>query len=324
MNTCPLPTYEDVSQAAMRLTGHTVHTPVLTSDTLNEQYGFQMFFKCENLQRTGAFKFRGATNAVACLSAEQRAAGVMTFSSGNHAQAIALACKLAGIQATIVMPTDAPQSKLTATRAYGATIVPYDRYQEDREHIARTLIAQHGYHFIPPYDHPHIIAGQGTAAKELFDATGPLDALITPVGGGGLLAGSSLAARALSAGCEVYGAEPALGDDARQSLHTGAIVHIAPPRTIADGAQTQHVGALPFAIIQASVTDIWTAPDEDLVQGMQCLAQHLKLIVEPTGCLGLAAALQQRDVLQGKRVGIILSGGNVDMERFCTLLTPHA
>jgi len=317
----PLPTYDDVASAARQLAQHVHRTPVLTSHRLNEQTRAQFFFKCENLQRTGSFKFRGASNAVHHLSARQRAAGVITFSSGNHAQAVALACRQQGIPATIVMPSDAPANKLQATRDHGAQVVLYDRYTDDREDITRALMTQHGQTFIPPYDHPHIIAGQGTAAAELVADTGPLDALFVPVGGGGLIAGSALAARASSASCRVYGAEPAAGDDARRSLHSGHIVHIEPPRTIADGAQTQHVGRYPFGILQRGVTDILTVTDAELIQCMRFFAEQMKLLVEPTGCLGLAAALGMQQSLHGQRVGVIISGGNVDLDRFHSLLT---
>lgn len=316
-----LPSPDDVIAAARLLSALVHHTPTLTSRSLDEETGARFFFKCENLQRTGAFKFRGACNAVHHLTPGQRAAGVITFSSGNHAQAIALACGMQDIPATIVMPSDAPAGKLQATRGYGAQVVLYDRYTDDREHITRALMAQHGQTFIPPYDHPHIIAGQGTAAAELFGDVGQLDALFVPVGGGGLIAGSALATRALSAGCRVYGAEPATGDDARRSLHTGQIVHIEPPRTIADGAQTQHVGRHPFAIIQREVTDILAVTDQELIDCMRFFAQRMKLLVEPTGCLGLAAALGMQGALRGQRIGVIISGGNVDLERFSALVS---
>jgi threonine dehydratase len=317
MNT--LPTYDDVAAAAQRLEGHAHKTPVLTSTTVNEALGAQLFFKCENFQRMGAFKFRGAFNALARFTPEQRKAGVVAFSSGNHAQAVALSAKLLGIPATIIMPHDAPASKVAATKGYGGNVVSYDRYTEDREQIGRDLAEKHGLTLIPPYDHEDVICGQGTAAKELIEEVGPLDAIFTPLGGGGLLSGTALAAKALSPDCKVYGVEPAAGNDGQQSFRSGSIVHIDTPKTIADGAQTQHLGHLTFAIIQRDVTDILTASDEELVDCMAFLASRMKLIVEPTGCLAFAAAKQMKDALKGKRVGIVLSGGNVDLARFASL-----
>ncbi|MBH9330766.1 threo-3-hydroxy-L-aspartate ammonia-lyase [Pseudomonas aeruginosa] len=315
-----LPTYDDVSAAAARIAGHATRPPVMSSRTLDEELGAEVFFKCENLQRMGAFKFRGAFNALSRFSAEQRAAGVVAFSSGNHAQAIALSARLLGIPATIVMPADAPAVKIEATRGYGGQVVLYDRYTEDREQIGRDLAQRHGLTLIPPYDHPDVLAGQGTAAKELFEEVGPLDAFFAPLGGGGLLSGCALAIRALAPACRIYGGEPEAGNDGQRSLRSGAIVHIDTPQTLADGAQTQHLGNLTFPLIQRNVDDILTASDAELVDGMRFLAARMKLLVEPTGCLGLAAARQRKDELRGKRVGILLSGGNVDLARFCALL----
>ncbi len=303
-----------------RIAGHANRTPVMSSRTLDEELGAEVFFKCENLQRMGAFKFRGAFNALSRFSAEQRAAGVVAFSSGNHAQAIALSARLLGIPATIVMPADAPAVKIEATRGYGGQVVLYDRYTEDREQIGRDLAQRHGLTLIPPYDHPDVLAGQGTAAKELFEEVGPLDAFFAPLGGGGLLSGCALAIRALAPACRIYGVEPEAGNDGQRSLRSGAIVHIDTPQTLADGAQTQHLGNLTFPLIQRNVDDILTASDAELVDGMRFLAARMKLLVEPTGCLGLAAARQRKDELRGKRVGILLSGGNVDLARFCALL----
>jgi threonine dehydratase len=319
-----LPSYDDVVAAAGRLQGHAHKTPVLTSRTVNAELGAEVFFKCENLQRMGAFKFRGAFNALAKFSPQQRAAGVVAFSSGNHAQAIALSARLLGIPATIVMPQDAPAAKVAATKGYGGTVVLYDRYTEDREQIGRDLAARDGLTLIPPYDHPDVIAGQGTAAKELFEEVGALDALFTPLGGGGLLSGTSLAARALSPACKLYGVEPAAGNDGQQSFRSGSIVHIEVPKTIADGAQTQHLGQRTFPIIRRHVDDILTATDDELVDCMGFIAARMKLVVEPTGCLGLAAARQMKQALAGKRIGIILSGGNVDLPRFCELIAARA
>ncbi|MFU6435190.1 threo-3-hydroxy-L-aspartate ammonia-lyase [Pseudomonas aeruginosa] len=316
-----LPTYDDViAAAAVRIAGHANRTPVMSSRTLDEELGAEVFFKCENLQRMGAFKFRGAFNALSRFSAEQRAAGVVAFSSGNHAQAIALSARLLGIPATIVMPADAPAVKIEATRGYGGQVVLYDRYTEDREQIGRDLAQRHGLTLIPPYDHPDVLAGQGTAAKELFEEVGPLDAFFAPLGGGGLLSGCALAIRALAPACRIYGVEPEAGNDGQRSLRSGAIVHIDTPQTLADGAQTQHLGNLTFPLIQRNVDDILTASDAELVDGMRFFAARMKLLVEPTGCLGLAAARQRKDELRGKRVGILLSGGNVDLARFCALL----
>ena len=320
MTTIQLPTYADVEAAAGRIAGHANSTPVHTSRTFNEMIGAEVFFKCENYQRTGAFKFRGAFNALSRFSPAQRKAGVVAFSSGNHAQAIALAARLLEIPATIVMPHDAPAAKVAATKGYGGQVVVYDRYTEDREQIGRDLAERHGLTLIPPYDHADVLAGQGTAAKELLEETGPLDALFVPLGGGGLLSGTALSTRALSPGCALYGVEPEAGNDGQQSLRAGRIVHIDTPKTIADGAQTQHLGGITFPIIQRDVTDILTASDAELVDAMGFLATRMKLVVEPTGCLGLAAARQKGEEMRGRRVGIILSGGNVDMQRFCSLL----
>jgi threo-3-hydroxy-L-aspartate ammonia-lyase len=245
---------------------------------------------------------------------------VVAFSSGNHAQAIALAARILGMPATIVMPHDAPAAKVAATRGYGGQIVAYDRYTEDREQIGRTLARERGLTLIPPYDHADVIAGQGTAAKELLDEVGPLDALFVCLGGGGLLAGSALATRALSPLCKLYGVEPEAGNDGQQSFRSGAIVHIETPQTIADGAQTQHLGQLTFPIIRRDVDDVLTASDTQLVDAMRFFAERMKMVVEPTGCLGFAAARTMKDALRGQRVGVLISGGNVDLARFAALL----
>jgi threonine dehydratase len=268
----------------------------------------------------GAFKFRGAFNALSKLDTEQRKAGVVTFSSGNHAQAIALSAKILGIPATIVMPHDAPKAKVEATKGYGGHVYMYDRYKDDREQIGNDLAKRDGLVLIPPYDHPDVIAGQGTAAKELFEEVGPLDALFVCLGGGGLLAGSALSARALSAQCKLYGVEPEAGNDGQQSFRSGAIVHIQTPQTIADGAQTQHLGQYTFPIIHRDVDDILTVTDEQLIECMRFAASRMKIVIEPTGCLGFAAAKQMKAELKGKRVGVLISGGNVDIPRFCSLL----
>ncbi|WP_371767649.1 threo-3-hydroxy-L-aspartate ammonia-lyase [Massilia sp.] len=320
MSTPSLPTYDDVVQAASRIAGVANRTPVLTSRTVDEAFGAQVFFKCENMQRMGAFKFRGAYNALMKFSPEQRRAGVVAFSSGNHAQAIALSAKLLGIPATIVMPQDAPAAKVAATRGYGGNVVMYDRYTEDREQIGRDLAQKHGLTLIPPYDHPDVIAGQGTAAKELFEEVGPLDAFFVCLGGGGLLSGSALATRALSPSCRLYGVEPEAGNDGQQSFRSGAIVHIDTPQTIADGAQTQHLGNITFPIIRRDVDDILTATDDELVQCMRFFAERMKIVVEPTGCLGFAAARRMQDELRGKKVGILVSGGNIDLAKLSGFL----
>lgn len=320
MTMLQLPTYDDVVQAAERIAGAAHRTPVLTSRTVNEEFGAEVFFKCENMQRMGAFKFRGGYNALARFSPEQRRAGVVAFSSGNHAQAIALSARLLDIPATIIMPEDAPAAKVAATRGYGATVVTYDRYTEDREQIGRALAERDGLTLIPPYDHADVIAGQGTAAKELFDEVGPLDAFFVCLGGGGLLSGSALATRALSPGCLLYGVEPEAGNDGQQSFRTGQIVHIDTPRTIADGAQTQHLGQLTFPIIQRDVDDILTVSDDELVACMRFFAERMKIVVEPTGCLGFAAARKMKDSLRGKRIGVLVSGGNIDLARFASLI----
>jgi threonine dehydratase len=310
-------TFEDVVAASRRVAGHAHRTPVLRSRTADAQVGAELFFKCENLQRVGAFKFRGAYNALSQFDAAQRRAGVVTFSSGNHAQAIALAARLLGIPATIVMPRDAPALKVSATRGYGAEIVLYDRYTEDREAIGRELARQRGLTLVPPYDHPHVIAGQGTAALELFEEVGALDALFVCLGGGGLLSGSAVVTRHLAPACKIFGAEPAAGNDGSQSFRAGRIVQIDTPQTIADGAQNQRLGQLTFPIIQRLVDDIVEVSDAELVLGMRFFAERMKLIVEPTGCLSFAAAQKQRT---GGRVGIIVSGGNVDLARFSQLI----
>jgi threonine dehydratase len=315
-----LPCYDDVVAAAERLRDHAHRTPVLTSGMVDEQIGSRVFFKAESFQRMGAFKFRGAFNALARFTAEQRAAGVIAYSSGNHAQAVALAARILDIPATIVMPWDAPEGKVAATKGYGANVVGYDRYTEDREQISKELAAERALTLIPPYDHRDVIAGQGTAVKELIEDVGGLDSLFVPLGGGGLLAGSALSVRALSPACRVYGVEPEAGNDGQQSLRAGAVVHIDTPRTIADGAQTQHLGQLTFPLIQRDVDDIYTATDAQLVQEMKMFASTMKIVVEPTGCLGIAALREVAAGLAGQRVGVVLSGGNVDTARLAALL----
>ncbi|MFT0169736.1 threo-3-hydroxy-L-aspartate ammonia-lyase [Paraburkholderia mimosarum] len=319
MSTLPI-TFEDVVAAHDRLRGVAHRTPVLTSRTANERTGAQLFFKCENLQRMGAFKFRGAYNAIAQFTPEQKAGGVITFSSGNHAQAIALSANLLGVKSVIVMPYDAPAVKVEATRGYGGEIVFYDRYTEDREALGQRLAAERGLTLIPPYDHAHVMAGQGTAAKELFEEAGELDLLLTPLGGGGLLSGCATAAHALAPACAVIGVEPEAGNDGQRSLQTGKIVHIDTPKTLADGAQTQHLGNLTFEVIRERVSEIVTVSDAELVDTMQFFASRMKIVVEPTGCLAAAAVLHGKVDVRGKRVGVLISGGNVDLLRFAELV----
>ncbi len=313
-------TYDDVAAAAQRLAGVAHRTPVLTSHTADAQTGAQLFFKCENLQRMGAFKFRGAYNALAQFSPQQRRQGVVAFSSGNHAQAVALAARLLGMPATIVMPQDAPAIKIEATRGYGADVVLYDRYTEDREAIGQRLAHERGMTLVPPFDHPHVMAGQGTAALELMQQIGRLDLLLVCVGGGGLISGCAVAARHLQPECRVVGVEPEAGDDVQQSLRRGEIVQIEVPRTIADGAQTQQPGRYTFPVIQALVCDVVTVSDDALRRAMRFFAGRMKLVVEPTGCLAAAAAFEGAVEVRQRRVGVIVSGGNVDLARYAALI----
>jgi threo-3-hydroxy-L-aspartate ammonia-lyase len=314
------PTYDDVLAAAARIAPHAHRTPVLRSRLIDEEIGAEVVFKCENFQRMGAFKFRGAFNALSRLTAGQRRAGVVAYSSGNHAQAVALSARLLDIPATIVMPHDAPAAKVAATKGYGGQVVAYDRYTEDPQEIARGLSTEKGFALIPPFDHPDVVAGQGTVAKELLDEVGGLDILFAPLGGGGLLSGTALSARALSPGCELHGVEPEAGNDGQRSLREGAIVRIDTPRTIADGAQTQHLGTLTFDIIRREVSAIHTATDPELAEAMRTFATVMKIVVEPTGCLGFAAVRALAGRLRGRRVGVIVSGGNIDLARFASLV----
>jgi len=311
--TPPLPTYADVESAADRIAGVAHVTPVATSRSADRRTGARVFFKCENLQRGGAFKFRGGYNALSRLSADERRRGVVTFSSGNHAQAIALAGQLLDIPRVIVMPSDAPAVKRIATEGYGGEVVLYDREREDREEIGRRLARDRGLTLIPPYDHPHVIAGQGTAARELISEVGELDFLFVPCGGGGLLSGSALAAKGTSPGCRVIGVEPAAGDDATRSFRTKTLQTVHNPKTVADGARTPSLGTLTFPLVLQNVADMATVDDPLLLQTMFYLWERLKLVVEPTGALGAAAVLQAGDAIRGTRVGVILSGGNVDV-----------
>ena len=312
-------TFEDVARAHERIRDHAHRTPVLTSSTIDTLTGARVHFKCENLQRMGAFKFRGAYNALSQLSPEEKRRGVVAFSSGNHAQAVALAGKLLGVPAVIVMPEDAPRVKLDATRGYGAEVVTY-RKAESREDVAKKLAREKGLTLIPPFDHPHIVAGQGTAAKELIEDAGPLDVLLVPCGGGGLLSGCAVAAKHLNPKCRVIGVEPAAGDDATRSFKTGTLQTIAVPDTIADGARTTSLGAITFPLVMRYVDDMLTVTDAELLKSMFFLWERIKIVVEPTGALAACALLEKKLDAKGKRVGVVLSGGNVDLKAMAALL----
>lgn len=304
-----------MERAALRIDGVAHRTPVVTSRTVDQRTGASVFFKCETLQRGGAFKFRGAFNALSRLDDDQRRRGVVAFSSGNHAQAVALAGRILDIPRVIVMPADSPEVKRRATEEYGAEVVLYDREREDREAIGRQLAHDRGLAVIPPYNHPDIIAGAGTAARELFREVGPLDMLVTPCGGGGLLSGSSLSAAALSPGCRVIGVEPLAGDDATRTFRTKSLQTVKNPRTVADGAMTPSLGSLTMPLVLAHVADMVTVDDPTLLRAMFFLWERLKLIVEPTGALAAAAVLEGAVDVRGLRVGVILSGGNVDLSQ---------
>jgi threo-3-hydroxy-L-aspartate ammonia-lyase len=315
-------TYADVEEAARRLEGVAHRTPVATSSQFDALAGCEAYFKCENLQRMGAFKFRGAYNALARLDEPARKRGVVAFSSGNHAQAVALAGRLLGVPATIVMPADAPAVKVAATRGYGAQVVLYDRAKgEDREAVAARVSAEKGAVVIPPFDHRDVIAGQGTAVKELLEDVGPLDYLFVCCGGAGLLSGSAVAASHLSPGTRVIGVEPAAGDDAARSLRTRTLQRVDDPQTIADGARTPSLGALTFPLVLRYVHDIITVTDPQLVDAMRFLWERMKLVVEPTGALATAGVLAGPIDVRDRRVGIILSGGNVDLKAAAKLFT---
>jgi threonine dehydratase len=311
----PLPTFADVESAAKQIAAAAHRTPVVTSRSVDARTGARVFFKCENLQRAGAFKFRGAYNALSRLSPDERRRGVVTFSSGNHAQAIALAGQVLDIPRVIVMPSDAPAVKRIATEGYGGEVVLYDRDTEDREAIGRRLSTERGLTIVPPYDHPHVIAGQGTAALELIDEIGTLDFLFVPCGGGGLLSGSALTAKAMAPNCRVIGVEPAAGDDATRSFRTKQLQTVHNPKTVADGARTPSLGALTFPLVIQNVSDMATVDDPTLLRTMFYLWERLKLVVEPTGALGAAAALEGTTSIRGARVGVVLSGGNVDLSQ---------
>ena len=314
--------FDDIARAHERIKAQAKRTPALTSATVDALTGAKVFFKCENFQRMGAFKFRGAYNALSQLGEEQRRQGVIAFSSGNHAQAIALSGKLLGIKTVIVMPHDAPAVKLEATKGYGAEVVQYVKH-EDRETLAVKLAAERKLTLIPPFDHPHIIAGQGTAAKELIEDVGVLDVLLVPCGGGGLLSGSSIAAKHLAPKCKVIGVEPKAGDDATQSFVKKQLVSIPVPDTIADGARTPSLGKLTFPIVLRYVDDMLTVTDIELTRAMFFLWERMKTVVEPTGALAACAALEKKVDLRGKKVGIVLSGGNVDLRWAAAQINKH-
>jgi len=306
--------YADIAAAAERLAGHAHRTPVMTSRTVDERTGAHVFFKCENFQRMGAFKFRGAYNAMSRLSPEERRRGVLAYSSGNHAQAVAVAGKMLGIRVTIVMPVDAPAVKLEATRGYGAEAVLYDKHKEVREEVAERTARERGLAMIPPFDHPHVIAGQGTATKELIEEVGPLDYLFVPVSGGGLISGCAVAASHLVPDCKVIGVEPEAGDDATRSFKTKTLQTCYNPDTIADGARTHSLGRLTFPLVLRYVNDMVTVSDAELVRAMFYLWERMKIVVEPTGALGAAGLFERGLPVAGKRAGVILSGGNVDLK----------
>jgi threonine dehydratase len=316
-----LPGLDDVRAAAARLRGVANRTPVLHSRTLDARTGCSVFVKCENLQRAGAFKFRGAYNASVQLSSAERERGVLTYSSGNHAQAVALTGQLLGVRSCIVMPSDAPRAKLEATRGYGAEVIEYDPASSSREELARTIAAERGATIIPPYDHPEVVAGQGTAALELLEEVGPLDLLLVPCGGGGLLSGSALAARSVQ-GCRVIGVEPELADDATRSFRSGTLQRVRNPATIADGLRTPSLGAVTWPLVRAQVSDMLTVSEAEIIAAMRFYWTRMKLVVEPSGAVSLAALLYRRELREAGRVGILISGGNVDLAAACALMNP--
>jgi len=311
--------YADVADAAARLDGVVHRTPVMTSRTLDAWVDAEVLLKCENFQRTGAFKIRGAYNAMAQMDDAQNKRGVLTYSSGNHAQAVALAGQTLGIPATIVMPEDAPQVKLDATRGYGAEIIPYDPAETTREALAQDIADDRGLPILPPYDHPHVVAGQGTAGDELMQQAGALDALLVCCGGGGLLSGCAIAAKHHAPGCTVIGVEPAAGDDATRSFHSGTLQTVHNPDTIADGARTPYLGDVTFPLVLEYADDMVTVTDDALRRAMHFLWQRMKMVVEPTGALAVAALLSGTVPGDGRRIGALISGGNVDLQRAAEL-----
>ena len=315
-----LPTLDSVREAAARLKGVAHRTPVMTSRTLNERVGAEVFIKCENFQRMGAFKFRGAYNAMSKLSPEERTRGVLTFSSGNHAQATALTGRLLGIPTTIIMPSNAPKAKLEATRGYGAEVIQYEPAEESREEMAAAMQEERGMTLIPPFDHPDVVAGQGTAVLELLEDVGPLDLVLAPCGGGGLLSGCALAAKSVQ-GCSVVGVEPELGDDATRSFHSGELQRVHNPPTIADGLRTPSLGRFTWPLVRENVSDMVTVTESQIVEAMRFYWTRMKLVVEPSGAVPLAALLDRDDLHGRGRVGVVISGGNVDLALAATLLS---
>jgi threonine dehydratase len=315
-------TIDLIHEARERIWRFVHRTPVLTSRAFDERAGCSVFFKCENFQRAGAFKMRGATNRIRAMTDEERARGVVAFSSGNHAQAVAVASRDAGVRARIAMPTDAPKAKVEATRGYGAEIVFYDRRKDDREQVARDLAAESGAVLVSPYDDYLVMAGQGTCAMELFEEVTDLDGIALPFGGGGLFAGASVVAKSLNPRVECFAVEPEAGDDARQSFLKGERVRIDPPETIADGARPQSPGELTFPLLQRNAADVLTVSDAEIVEAMKFLLLRLKILVEPTGALPAAAALFGKLPPHLRRVGVVLSGGNVDADTLASLIAP--
>ncbi|MGJ3245786.1 MAG: threo-3-hydroxy-L-aspartate ammonia-lyase [Elainellaceae cyanobacterium] len=315
--------YTDIEAASSHIHGYAHRTPVMTSRTVNERTGCEVFFKCENLQRTGSFKFRGAFNALSQLSSEQRQQGVLTFSSGNHAQAIARAGQILGISTTVIMPDDAPVVKRAATQDYGANVILYDRTKSTREELTQQLLHERGMTLVPPFDHPHIIAGQGTAAKELFEEVGSLDLLLVCCGGGGLLSGSAIAAHALSPGCKVIGVEPEGADDAVRSFYSRTLHRVDTPQTIADGVRTPSLGTITFPLILHYVHDMVCVSDAAILRTMFFIWERLKLVVEPTGAIAAAALFEGVVKAPGQRVGVIISGGNVDIQTIIHQFSSH-
>lgn len=316
-----LPDFSDVTAAAERLKEHALRTPVLGNTLLDEHIDGKAFLKCENFQRIGAFKFRGAWNAISQLTEDQRSRGVITHSSGNHGQAVALSGRLLGISTTVVMPRDAPLRKRAATESHGATIIDYDPATAKREVISAEQVETHGYTLIPPFDHPHVIAGQGTAALELLEQSGPLDCLLVPCGGGGLLGGNAISTRHLQPACRIIGVEPELADDATRSFRSGTLQRVDNPRTIADGTRTESLGAITFPLIQNLVDDFCTVTEEAIVEAVRFLFHDVKLVVEPSGALGVAALLSGKVPAKG-RIGIIISGGNIDGQTIADIVNP--
>lgn len=316
--------HADIAAAAARLEGHARRTPVLTSRTVNERTGATVLFKCENFQRMGAFKFRGAFNALAQLSPQQRRGGVLAYSSGNHAQAVALAGSLLGVNTVIVMPQNAPPVKLEATRGYGAEVITYDPNTQKREDLAAGIAAARGMTLIPPYNHAHVVAGQGTAAKELFEQAGPLDYLLVPCGGGGLLSGCAIAANRWSPGCKVIGVEPEAGDDATRSFYSKTLQTCHNPDTIADGARTPSLGTITFPLVLQYVHDMLTVSDAQLLHTLMWMWERMKIVIEPTGALAAAALLERRldgrHDYKGRRIGVVVSGGNADIKALCRVI----